>query len=233
MRLDVMTYNIQSGINYMTKETELFSLAKVIKKYKADIVGLNEVWDRGDIPGRDRQTGRLSELSGLSYHKFAKAIEFGSGVYGNGFLSGIPVKNAAVIPIPDPKVKTGTDYYESRCLLKVVLLNGVTVLLSHFGLNRDELQNAAETVIKNIEPEKCILMGDFNVTPDDKILDGLREKMTDTAEFLKKPLLSWPSDKPEMKIDYIFVSRDGKVLSADIPAETVSDHRPYIAEIEF
>ena len=44
--------------------------------------------------------------------------------------------------------------------------------------------------------------------------------------------MSWPVDEPTMKIDYIFTSRDLNVLSADIPADVVSDHRPYVAEIE-
>ena len=33
-------------------------------------------------------------------------------------------------------------------------------------------------------------------------------------------------------LDYIFVSKNIKILSAEAPAETTSDHRPYIAEIE-
>ncbi len=35
-----------------------------------------------------------------------------------------------------------------------------------------------------------------------------------------------------MKIDYIFVSKDLKVESADIPEIVSSDHRPHIATIE-
>ena len=56
--------------------------------------------------------------------------------------------------------------------------------------------------------------------------------MFDTAELFTENLLSCPSDIPTMKIDYIFTSHDLKVLSADIPADVVSDHRPYIAELE-
>jgi endonuclease/exonuclease/phosphatase (EEP) superfamily protein YafD len=39
--------------------------------------------------------------------------------------------------------------------------------------------------------------------------------------------------KPHRKIDYIFVSHDIEIISADIPAIVASDHRPHIAEVHF
>jgi len=54
----------------------------------------------------------------------------------------------------------------------------------------------------------------------------------DKYERFTQPLLSYPSDKPKEKIDYIFVSSDFMVISADIPEIVASDHRPHIAEIE-
>ena len=50
----------------------------------------------------------------------------------------------------------------------------------------------------------CVLMGDFNVQPDN----------------------------PTVKIDYIFVSKDLMVRSADILEMIASDHRPHVAIIE-
>ena len=75
-------------------------------------------------------------------------------------------------------------------------------------------------------------MGDFNVEPDDAVIAPIREKMKDTASFFDMPKLSFPSDKPEIKIDYIFVSPDIEIVSADIPEIVASDHRPHIAEIK-
>jgi ABC-type transport system substrate-binding protein len=43
--------------------------------------------------------------------------------------------------------------------------------------------------------------------------------------------LSFPSDHPNCKIDYIFVSRDVNVESADIPDVIASDHRPVVATL--
>ena len=116
--------------------------------------------------------------------------------------------------------------------MRVELEGGLTVLVSHFGLQPDEEENAVKTVIDNICENKCILMGDFNVTPDDPVLNPIRAKMKDTADFFDEPKLSFPSDEPDRKIDYIFVSKDINVVSADIPPTVVSDHRPHTATIE-
>jgi endonuclease/exonuclease/phosphatase (EEP) superfamily protein YafD len=76
-------------------------------------------------------------------------------------------------------------------------------------------------------------MGDFNVEPSSPIIAKIREKMVDAEVLFKNELLSFPSDKPRIKIDYIFASSDIEIISADIPEIIASDHRPHVAEIAF
>ena len=64
-------------------------------------------------------------------------------------------------------------------------------------------------------------------------MDPIRSRMKDTACLFTQPLFSFPSDKPDRKIDYIFVSPDAQVLAAEIPPIVASDHRPHTAEITF
>ena len=75
-------------------------------------------------------------------------------------------------------------------------------------------------------------MGDFNMEPDNPILDPIMRRLYDTAQNFSSPKLSFPSDIPTVKIDYIFVSKDLLVSGADIPEIISSDHRPHIATIE-
>ena len=89
------------------------------------------------------------------------------------------------------------------------------------------------TVLKHLKGEKCVLMGDFNLVPEHPLLVPIREKMKDAADLFDEPKLSYPSDAPTRKIDYIFVSPDIELISADIPAVVASDHRPHTAEIKF
>ena len=104
-------------------------------------------------------------------------------------------------------------------------------MVTHFGLEKDEQENAVKTVLEHIREEKCILMGDFNVEPQNELLNPIRERLIDTSLGFCENKPSVPSDKPRIKIDYIFVSRDIKVVSSDIAEIIASDHRPHIANV--
>lgn len=222
--MKIMTFNTQHCLSYLEKEINYELMARVISDFDADVVGLNEMYLG--------QTEKLSELTGIKHSFFAPAIEIPSrGLYGNGFLSKLPILSAENITIPDPETKAYKGYYETRCILKAELEGGVTALVTHFGLNPDERENAVKTVLEQLTDEKCILMGDFNSLSEDPILDPIRERMKDVSDIFVEPLFSFPSDEPDRKIDYIFVSRDIEVISADIPAVVASDHRPHTATV--
>lgn len=235
MLIKLMSYNTQHCMNYITREIDFNIIAETVARCGGDIIGLQEIRGKGfDIEYQD-QTAILAEKLGF-YGYFAKAVDFGGvNPYGNAILSRFPIKNAETVMIPDPQVRKGDKYYETRCLLnaEIDVGAGLNVCVTHFGLNFDEQENAVRTVISNISNERCILMGDFNLAPDDPILAPIKERMYDTADRFPSPRLSFPSDKPQIKIDYIFTSRDINVVEADIPDIVSSDHRPHIAVIDF
>lgn len=230
--MKIMSFNTQHCLNYIERKIDFRIIADAIKECNADVVGLNEMRGEGEHPEYQAQTEMLSELTGLEYFYFAKAIDVkGGGPYGNAILSRIPIVSAETVMIPDPEKKTGERMYETRCLLKATLESGETVLVTHFGLNPDEQRSAVDTVINNLAEKRCILMGDFNVTPENAVLDPIRQRMNDAASLFDEPLLSFPSDRPNRKIDYIFTSKDVVLESADIPPIVASDHRPHVARI--
>ena len=230
--MKIMSFNTQHCQNYIDKKIDFEIMAKAITDCGADIVGLNEI--RGEGIGADytAQTEKLSALTGLGYYSFAPAIEVkNGGPYGNAILSRIPILSVKNIGIPDPETRKFDRYYETRSVLKAEMEGGITVLITHFGLNPDEQENAVKTVLDNLTNEKCILMGDFNARPDNAVLDPIRVRMKDTACGFDMPKLSFPSDAPRAKIDYIFVSHDIEVVTADIPPIVASDHRPHTATV--
>lgn len=229
--MKIMSFNTQHCKNYIEGNIDFEIMAKAIVDCGADIVGLNEMRGVGPHPDFTAQTERLAELTGMHCY-FAPALHLKKGLYGNAILSKYPIERVENIPIPDPDVKKYNGYYETRCVLKATLEGGITVLVTHFGLNPDEQENAVRTVLAHTVQEKCILMGDFNVVPSDPVLAPIREKMTDTASAFEGERFSVPSDAPTKKIDYIFVSKDVTVMAADIPAIVASDHRPHTAEVE-
>ena len=234
MQIKIMSFNIQHCLNFVTREIDYDLIADTIKKCGADIIGLQEMRDESEAEGYDAQTKIIAEKLGFYYY-FAEAIKFdGKNPYGNALISRYPIKSAETILIPDPIIKEYDGYYETRCLLKAVIDVGeeLNVLVSHFGLNPDEHRNAVETIVKNIPTEHCVLMGDFNVEPDNHVLAPVMDKLYDTAKMFFSPKLSFPTDVPSVKIDYIFVSKDLVVNEADIPEVIASDHRPHTATIK-
>ena len=232
--MKIMSFNTQHCKNFLTKEIDYAKMAEAINRFSPDIVGLNEMRDALCEPEYDKQTEILASLLDYPYHYFAKSIEVRGNTpyaYGNGFLSRYKIKEATAIPIALPKDKRTFLYYESRVLLKVRLENGYTVLVTHFGLSLEEKLEALKAVLENLEDEKCILMGDFNVRPDGDILLPIRDRMKDCASACEKEILTFPSDRPDRKIDYIFVSRDVEVVSFDAVNFIASDHLPITAQI--
>lgn len=229
--MKLMTFNTQHCMNFLTKEIDFDVMANAIKTFLPDVVALQEMRGESADPEYDEQVEILARLTDMPYYRFGKAIDFKQGPYGNGILSKIPILSSEVITVPDPYPKTGNKYYETRTIIKATLEGGITLISAHFGLNDDEQVSAVETILKNLAPDKCILMGDFNATPEVPHLAPIRDRMKDAADLFDGERLSWPSDVPKVKYDYIFVTPDIEIVFADIPAHIASDHRPHIAEI--
>ena len=235
MKIKMMSFNTQHCLNFNTREIDFDIMADTIRTCGADIIGLQEMRDAGPDPEYRAQAKILGEKLGYPYYYFAEAIRFdGVNPYGNALISRYPIIAAETIRIPDPEPKQYDGYYETRCLLKATIDAGpgLTVLVSHFGLNPDEQENAVAAVLCQIPEGPCVLMGDFNMEPDNPILEPLTRRLWDTAKAFSAPKCSFPSDRPTVKIDYIFVTGDVEVKSADIPGIISSDHRPHVAEIE-
>ena len=236
MQLKLMSFNIQHCLNYISRNVDYPFFAETIAASGADIVVLNEVRDAGRDLEYDPQAKILADGAGYKYYYFAEAIKFGGvNPYGNAILSKYPIISADTVPIPDPVPHGYDGYYETRCVARAVIDVGgkeLTVLGVHFGLNPDEHENARDTILASLAPERCVLMGDFNSHPDDPIIAPIFERMTDAATAFDGEKLSFPSDAPVEKIDYVFVSPDIKIVSADIPPVVASDHRPHTATVE-
>lgn len=226
MELKIMTFNIQHCRDYINRNIDIDLFVRTIKKCNPDILGLNEVY--GEYENNKAQAYAIAQKLGFHYY-FGEAIIWNNIPYGNALLSRFPIENVEKIMIPDP-IRDTNEPYETRCIIKA-LINGITVLVTHFGLVASEQVNAVKTVtdiIKNTKT-KIILMGDFNMEVNNPILTPIKELLKNT---LVDNSLSYPSINPTQKIDYIFVSKEIEVIDAKIPNLVASDHLPHTATIK-
>ncbi len=231
----VMTFNILHGLDYTKKIIDLDLFVRSIKKYGADVCGLNEVRGEGPLDGYTDQTNALGD--GLGFNRyFGQAIKVdGTSPYGNAIVSRFAFKSAETILIPDPDYKDDESPFETRCVVKTITdVDGkdICFLVCHMGLVESERKNAVETLCRIIDATQTpiVLMGDFNAEPHDPILTPLFDRLNDTDAKASIPQAkTFPSDNPNIKIDYILY-KDLECVGATTVTEVISDHLPIVAD---
>ena len=65
------------------------------------------------------------------------------------------------------------------------------------------------------------------MTPDNKLLKSLNNFSNTNIDKM-----TYPSDNPIKKLDYIYVSKNIKIHSFNVLNDIISDHRPIMAKID-
>lgn len=244
MKLLIGSYNILHGKDYphylQTKEEriDLIQTASAIKSLNLDICGLNEVRNQERVAGLCNQAKVIAEQLGYHY-AFGRAIDHLGGEYGNAIVSRYPILSAKVIPIVIPAGERieGQKYEDRSMLCAEILADGrrFTVIVTHFGLNADEMEKAIGVVRDYMATceTPLLLMGDLNFNSDSEFRERMCELLTDTAEITEDPCHTFPSPEPIRKIDYVFTDSHFEAKRAFVPDVRHSDHRPYVTELEF
>ena len=234
MKITFATYNIASGIgdgNIFIKNYK--SAAEVIKSIGADVITLNEVGKRlpKDIP---EHTQYLADYCGYEYHTFAKASSFGKYPFGNAILSRYPIENNE-ITVLKKFVMIAPGIYEPRCILscEIAAEKRFSVICTHLGLLPDEqrlgIAKAAEIIKKSNFP--VIMSGDLNLKSGSKLLLPLKSLVKDVCEVYSPGLKTFPTKKPQKRLDYILVSDIIRIEKVSVLRKNASDHLPLTAEL--
>lgn len=233
--MKIMTFNIQHCLDYKKQIIDFDLFAAAIRENGADVCGLNEVRGAGPVKDYSDQTNTLADKLGF-YRYFGEAIKVkGTSPYGNAIVSKYEIKSAETIKIPDPIFKLEKVNYETRCIIKAVINldnTDICFLVTHMGLANAERKNAVKALCRILDETTLpvILMGDFNSEPDDTVFAPLYERLEDTQQKSVNPdVKTYPSDKPDVKIDYIFY-RGLTCIKTETVTEIYSDHLPITAE---
>ena len=231
--IKVMSYNIHHGRN-VHGTIDIQRIGAIIKKAKADLVGLQEVDSVCARSGQIDQMKELARLTGMHY-TFRKHFDYDGGSYGLGILSRYPIVKTYDKRIPSYPEGSGKTL--ALLVTDVKINKGATVRFAtvHFDYREDSRvrsQQASETMahLKN-EEYPVILTGDLNAGSDTLEIQKLSTffKQTDTlGDF------TFPAQDPKRRIDYILISRDHlkKVRKHKVLDEPeASDHRPVWANL--
>lgn len=240
--LTVMTYNIyhaESATNY--GNSTLKDIAQFIVAKNPDFVALQEV---------DSTTTRLAEINdgrffGLAdslakltnmIGYFGKTIDFQGGGYGIAILS---KKAGDVRKVKLPNPQNG----EPRVLLTLQSKtnSGRSLVFANTHLDHKHEENRLAQV-KAINASlsdnnmPVILSGDFNFESDSKGYNIMQESWLDASRLFSDKVqlaLTYPSENPEKRIDYIWLSKNvgWEVLDYETPDVRFSDHLPVVAKV--
>ena len=247
MEMKIATYNIWHAQDYSLylkgeKKINPENIARYIWENDISICALQEV----DVNHKRSEfintpgviADYLSKKSGEKYYYEYAASILGyaneGSQYGNAIISKYPIKNVRKI-----KVDVGMgikDEYEPRIFLIADVEaedKKITVIATHFGIRESEKQLAVERlqdILKEIDGH-VIFMGDLNNEPGSYIYSQISRMLVDSCSDIKLPL-TFSSDNPRYKIDYIFTSADIKAKNVYTSPLKYSDHLPLCATIE-
>jgi len=231
----VMSYNIHVGIG-MDKKLDLARIAAVIKRERAEIVGLQEV-DRGvERTGRVDQIVRLARLTGMDY-VFAPNLRYQGGWYGVAILSRFPIVSFEHRRYRNLREAERRGFIRAEIAIGDVRLQFVTTHLDYqFADGRlfeaRQLLNALDHI-----RDPLIVAGDFNDEPTGQTYKAMCLALADAWVARRGPTangFTFPADEPIKRIDYVFYRgfdrlRVERAWVVDTPA---SDHRPVVVEFK-
>lgn len=234
--LTVMTYNVHHcNPPSAGNKIDVEAIAKVILAAKPDIVALQEIDVNTLRSGKGiNQAKRLGELTGMSYF-FSKAIDHGGGDYGVAVLSRFPILDSIKLSLPIHPDKP--EEFRAVAAVKVRLPSGQSILFAstHLGLKEPNRLLQAEKILERFEGNDLpmILAGDFNATPESKVIQYFDKYFTRTCSADCAPTI--PVEKPSKTIDFIMLRNAAgfEILKTTVIDEKyASDHLPVVSDFK-
>ena len=243
------------GGDAATRMSRLDDIAALLREINADVVALNEVDFDTSWSNNVNQAAVLAEKAGYPFRVEERNLDFRvvhrTWRFGNAILSKYPISGAAVVDLPSFNGWETTLAGKKRGVRCDVNVGEQTfrvfgLHLSHRSENVRQLSAQHVVDLVRDSPHPCVVMGDMNSIPpgfsrSSKTSDGKNAIQTfdDSDELhridIDKPeddkFLTFRSDKPNIIIDWIYLSPSLRFESHRVEPSLLSDHRPVIAEI--
>jgi endonuclease/exonuclease/phosphatase family metal-dependent hydrolase len=224
----VMSYNLHFGYD-VEGWSDLEAAARTIEAGGADVVGLQEVSRGWYLNGSTDMLAWLQRRLRMPYARFAGASD---AIWGNAILSRHPIAGAGVVRLPREGVPLARNY-----LWADLDLGGGRLRLVVTHLHHVEGPEGARVRLAQLPPlleevagrRATVLLGDFNAEPDSREVALLRGAgLVDAFEAAGGSAADEPtyaSDRPERRIDYLWLTPDLRASGFRATTTTASDHR--------
>lgn len=232
------------------------SLLEFLKQEKPDIITSQETFDEHDesLPPFLRTINQIKEATGLEYHFFDPAfknlIKGFSAMKGNAIFSKFPIIKTSSLflcgtsgeyaegdfssyPILQRKLQ-GAEIKFNDKILNVYNLQGIW---GTHGNDTDDRLKVSQKIIDEIKDKpKVILAGDFNVDQESKSITNIEKYLSNVFKGELSSTFNMKRKKEggyaSAVVDFVFVSKDIKVLNHQCPDIDVSDHLPLVCELD-
>jgi endonuclease/exonuclease/phosphatase family metal-dependent hydrolase len=225
----VLTYNLHFGFD-VRGWSDLEAAARAIEATGADVVGLQEVSRGWYVNGSTDMLAWLQRRLRMPYARFAGASD---AIWGNAVLSRYPIVAGEVVRLP----REGVPLRRNALRVELDLGAGRRLQVAVTHLHHREGPDGSRVRLAQLPPllervagqPATVLMGDLNSEPDSAEIALVRAAGFNDAFTAgnggRADELTWPSDRPNRRIDYIWLSGDLAASGFAAAPGTASDHR--------
>lgn len=245
--LTVMAYNIHAGCPNGTSlssvNVNMNNAATVIKRYKAEVVLVNEIHIRTSTSGSTLdQVARLAELAEMPYYYFARSRYYGGGELGNAIFSKYPLSDTRTDTLKyRVDLSAGSQYYADVSFgTATVTKQGkqCRVGVTHLGLQASNNERHAQKIVYEYlaDPQIPVIVGgDLNTQPSQPAAMYFKQQYTSSLPI---SAYTFPAGLPTSQIDYLFygpiaMNKLSLVEAKVCTGELASDHLPVLAKYKF
>jgi len=221
-------------------------IAGVIDELSPDVVALQEV--DASIPRTHRQDQAkiIGEMSGMDF-RFFPVVKNGNQKYGLAILSRFPFQDVRVGRLPTlyPRLRLKLQRRGVMWATLNTSSGSMHFFNTHLSLYRLERRKQSRAILGKdwlmAVPKEApvIFCGDLNAGPLSPVYRRLTRYLIDAQKsslHSERSYPTFPSRRPFLRIDHIFISRHFRTLNTIIPTNKntrlASDHLPLCVDLE-